>query len=135
VQQLMESGICAKKYCQFRFWFCHSCSEGAFSEVSAEGVADASSASMEGAANGANVAAKFSSIERQGLRELFGSSKTGAEALLNRLSQGPITLPPGVTTETLEAYAKVAQSSIDAGKDTLGVQALRLRAINIVLGR
>lgn len=79
--------------------------------------------------------AGLSDLERAGLRDLFGSSTTGAQNLLNQLAEGPVTLPENVTAQTLQTYADIAQNAIDAGKDTLGVQDMRLQAINIILGK
>ncbi len=59
----------------------------------------------------------------------------GANDLLSRLSQGVVTLPPGVTMGTLRTYATVAQDAIDSGIDKLGVQALRLQGIKMILGK
>ncbi len=83
----------------------------------------------------ADTGVSFSPQEVQGLKELFGQSTAGAQNLLGQLSQGPVTIPEGVTTQTLQNYATVAQDAIDSGIDKIGVQALRLQAINQILGK
>ncbi len=76
----------------------------------------------------------LSKAEVRGLTQLFGKSTEGAQALLSQLRAGQaVPLPPGVTPQTLEAYGVLAQRAITLGKDTLGVQALRLEAINLLL--
>lgn len=77
----------------------------------------------------------FTPIETQGLRQLFGQGPTGARNLLDRLAQGRVTLPSGVTTKTLQNYASIAQSAINSGIDKVGTQALRLQAIQQLLER
>jgi RHS repeat-associated protein len=69
-----------------------------------------------------------------GLRNLFGKGVQGAESLLGRLRAGEsVPLPEGVTRGTLENYRGVATRAIEAGKDKLGVQALRREAIDLLL--
>jgi hypothetical protein len=77
----------------------------------------------------------FSPAETRGLAELFGKRPEGAQALLDRLAQGPVSLPADVTRQTLEKYAQVAQNAIDLGKDKIGTQALRLEAIRRLLNQ
>jgi hypothetical protein len=78
----------------------------------------------------------FSQAETRGLRELFGRNVPGAQDLLSRLARGEqVALPEGVTRETLEVYKEVARSSIEAGKDTIGVQQLRLEALDGLLSQ
>jgi hypothetical protein len=62
-------------------------------------------------------------------------SVLGAQRLLDQISQGPVDLPPSVTPEVLERYADIARKAISQGRDKLGVQALRLNAINELLKR
>jgi hypothetical protein len=72
--------------------------------------------------------------ESAGLRQLFGNSTKGVESLLGRLRAGDkVPLPEGITTQTLQTYRQVAEKAISAGKDTLGVQALRREAIDLLL--
>ena len=44
-----------------------------------------------------------------------------------------VKLPQGVTTQTLQTYRGIAENAIRAGKDTLGVQAARAEAIDLLL--
>jgi RHS repeat-associated protein len=75
----------------------------------------------------------LTSAETSGLRDLFGKSTQGAEQLLGRLRAGQnVPLPPGVTPDTLSNYRAIAEQAIAAGKDTLGVQAMRRAAIDIL---
>jgi RHS repeat-associated protein len=68
------------------------------------------------------------------LRALFGRGLQGIEALLARLLAGErITLPPGITAELLRQYREVAVRAIESGRDTTGVQALRVQAIDHIL--
>jgi hypothetical protein len=77
----------------------------------------------------------FTPDEVVGLRQLFGNSVQGAQNLLQQLQSGQtVELPAGVTTQTLQSYQQVAQSAINNGIDTLGVQAMRNAAINLILG-
>jgi hypothetical protein len=70
----------------------------------------------------------------EGLRQLFGRSVAGAEALLDLLEAGgPLTLPDGVTVDVLLQYRELAVEAIASGKDILGVQALRVEAIDLIL--
>lgn len=62
------------------------------------------------------------------LRRLFGRSVKGARASMERL-----VIPDGLTDETLQIYAELARRAIVAGKDTLGVQAMRLQVIEAIL--
>ena len=55
--------------------------------------------------------------------------------LPDRISKGQVALPPGVTRDTLEKYADVARQAIADGIDRLGVQELRLKSINFLLGK
>jgi RHS repeat-associated protein len=78
---------------------------------------------------GAPVAQKlFTQGEVRLLSEFFGNSVEGAwsRALY-------FQIPENLTTVTLQQYAIVAQRAIDAGKDTLGVQQLRLDLIQRAL--
>jgi RHS repeat-associated protein len=75
----------------------------------------------------------FTPEESQLLRDLFGKNVLGAQNLLDRLAQGQVNLPPGLTQQVLQRYADIAQRYIDAGRDTLGVQALRLQALKQLL--
>lgn len=69
-----------------------------------------------------------------GLKDLFGKSMKGAQELLGRLRGGEaVSLPPGVTPQTLQTYRGLAEKAIQAGKDTLGVQAARKEAIDLLL--
>jgi hypothetical protein len=77
---------------------------------------------------------RFSPEQTQGLRDLFGRSMGGVNGLLDRLRTGEsVSLPQGVTPETLRAYRDVAAEAIAAGKDTLGVQQARQEAIDLLL--
>lgn len=74
--------------------------------------------------------------EVQGLRDLFGRSSQGVSDLLERLGQGQnVPLPPGVTPETLQKYRDIAEQAVQQGKDALGVQASRMRAIDMLLNQ
>ena len=82
----------------------------------------------------ARAGAALSKAEVGGLRELFGKSAKGAGELLGRLRAGEsVTLPPEVTPQTLQTYRTIAENAIQAGKDTLGVQAARKEAIDLLL--
>ena len=48
-------------------------------------------------------------------------------------SPGP--LPPGANLEALKAYRDVAVKVIEAGKDGVGTQAVRVQAIDKVFGK
>jgi hypothetical protein len=86
------------------------------------------------AATAARAGTALSKAEVAGLRSLFGKSKEGADALLSRLRAGEaVPLPQGVTTQTLQTYRGIAEKAIQAGKDTLGVQAARKEAIDLLL--
>jgi RHS repeat-associated protein len=78
----------------------------------------------------------FTPAETEGLRQLFGKSDEGARALLQKLSDGQlIALPKNVTVDTLVKYREIAQNAISQGKDALGVQAMRLEAIDRILSQ
>jgi hypothetical protein len=62
------------------------------------------------------------------LRRWFGRSVEGA-----RTSAGRVTVPIDLTRETLLIYAEIARRAIAAGRDSLGVQKLRLELIERVL--
>jgi hypothetical protein len=98
---------------------------------------DASATVGDAANAGGDKVKLFSKEEVEGFRELFGQggegSVKGAQRLLDRLAEGPVELPSGVTQESLERYLDVAQRAIDAGKDNLGVQELRKQAIQKLL--
>ena len=68
--------------------------------------------------------ATLSTGERQVLREFFGQGLKGAEARAENFE-----IPKGLTRETLQKYAKVAQNAIDRGIDKSGVQVERLKLI------
>lgn len=82
----------------------------------------------------ARAGAALSQTEVVGLRNLFGTSTEGVQALLGRLRAGEaIALPQGVTVRTLQTYRGIAENAIRLGKDTLGVQAARKEAIELLL--
>ncbi len=62
------------------------------------------------------------------LRTFFGTSLRGAAA-----RAAAFELPAGLTRASLLAYAELARRAIAAGKDTLGVQAVRLQLIERAL--
>ncbi len=68
--------------------------------------------------------ATISTGERQLLRDFFGQGLKGARARAESFE-----IPKGLTRETLQKYAKVAQNAIDRGIDKTGVQAERLKLI------
>jgi hypothetical protein len=82
-----------------------------------------------------NAGGIFTAAETQGLRQLFGQGPAGAQMLLDQLAKGAVPLPPCVTTRTLENYATVARTAIRKGMDKIGTQALRLQAIQRLLGQ
>jgi hypothetical protein len=49
------------------------------------------------------------------------------------ISARVVALPEGVSVETLQQYREVANAAVQAGKDSLGVQAARIKAIDILL--
>src|SRR5262249_29420908 len=81
----------------------------------------------------ARVILTLSKEEVAGLRELFGKGPSGARALLDKLAEGSVDLPQGVTQQTLQTYAQIAQNAINRGIDKIGTQALRLQAIREIL--
>jgi hypothetical protein len=72
----------------------------------------------------------FSTAETQGLKNLFGTGRKGAEEALKRVGQGARELPEGVTRETLGRYK---QQVIDKGLQDIPVQSERLRIIEELL--
>jgi uncharacterized protein RhaS with RHS repeats len=66
--------------------------------------------------------------ERGLLREFFGQGLKGAEQ-----RAADFSLPQGLTGETLQKYAQVAQRAIARGLDKTGVQAERLKLIERAL--
>jgi len=83
-----------------------------------------------------------SEIKRRRLDDVRRGSKTviarreGIGELLERLnSSRNVPLPDGVTPETLLRYREIAEQAIRSGKDTLGVQAKRIEAIDELLRR
>ena len=89
---------------------------------------------------GVPVIREFAPAETEGLKTLFGPGPKGAESLLARLKAGEnVSLPSGVTRETLENYRGVAVQAIDnaAGKSIApsvnAVQGARIQAIDELL--
>jgi RHS repeat-associated protein len=76
------------------------------------------------------VKAIYAGTQKELLSQLFGRGTEGA-----RLALSSGTIPAGLTREALLAYAEVARRAIEAGKDTLGTQALRLEVIKQALER
>lgn len=66
--------------------------------------------------------------QQQLLRQLFGRGVQGAQ---EALAMG--RLPAGLTRESLLVYAEIARRAIEQGKDSGGVQALRLEIIKKAL--
>ena len=62
-------------------------------------------------------------------------SVQGAQRLLEQIDTGEFELPTGVSKEMLETYRDIALSAIARGRDKIGVQALRLKAIDRILRR
>ena len=78
---------------------------------------------------------KLTVNESKGLSKLFGRRPEGARAVLDRMGKGEkISLPEGVSQETLLQYRRVAQDAINAGKDKLGTQELRIQIIDNLMG-
>jgi hypothetical protein len=76
----------------------------------------------------------FTPRETELLRKLFGKNPGGAKALLDAIKRGEkIQLPDGVTRSLLERYLELAEDSIRKGKDKIGTQELRKRAIELLL--
>jgi hypothetical protein len=67
------------------------------------------------------------------LSRTFGRSLAGARTTLQQLEAGTYQIPAGLTRQMLLEYQGIAQRAIAAGKDTLGVQALRLQIIEKLL--
>ena len=87
-----------------------------------------------------NVKSKlFTPSESASLVKLFkgggkDGNEIGAQRLLEQLDKGKVDLPPEITRDVLERYVQVARDAINKGIDKRGVQTLRLRAINRILG-
>lgn len=62
-------------------------------------------------------------------------SVQGAQRLLQQIDRGEFNLPANISREMLETYRDIALSAIFRGRDKIGVQALRLKAIDRILGR
>ncbi len=69
------------------------------------------------------------------LSHLFGRGAAGAQAVLAEVQffGGQLIPPPGLTSQMLLQYRDAAMNAVMAGKDTLGVQAMRLQIIDAAL--
>jgi hypothetical protein len=69
------------------------------------------------------------------LSHLFGRGVAGAQTVLAEIQffGGRLIPPPGLTQQMLFQYRDLATNAIMAGKDTLGVQAMRLQIIDAAL--
>jgi len=80
--------------------------------------------------------ALFGPAENAGLRALFGREARGARASIDRLMAGErVVLPEGVTPDTLRRYLELADRIVKAGLDTVGTQAARRQAIELLLNQ
>ncbi len=79
---------------------------------------------------------KHTKPEVEALRELFGREMAGVQKLIDRLQGGEnVPIPAGATPEVLDKYRQIAEQAIKNGRDSQGVQAARIKAIDILLGR
>ncbi len=69
------------------------------------------------------------------LSQLFGRGGVGAQSVLAEIQffGGQLIPPPGLTQQILLQYRAVAMNAVIAGKDALGVQAMRLQIIESAL--
>ena len=72
----------------------------------------------------------YAGTQQKLLGQLFGDGVQGA-----RLALSSGRIPAGLTREAMMAYAEIARRYIEAGRDTTGVQALRLQIIKQALER
>ena len=72
----------------------------------------------------------YAGTQQKLLGQLFGDGVQGA-----RLALSSGRMPAGLTREAMMAYAEIARRYIEAGRDTTGVQALRLQIIKQALER
>jgi hypothetical protein len=84
---------------------------------------------------------RLSQLTRNQLNKLMGSSQRGligkwfgnSVAGAQKALEGPADPGSEISNETLQIYRQLALRSIAVGKDTLGVQALRLRLVERAL--
>jgi hypothetical protein len=69
--------------------------------------------------------------QQQLLRELFKGQTSGAAGARQALAN--LKIPPGLTREALLVYYEIARRYVEAGRDTTGVQAVRLKIIEEAL--
>ena len=70
--------------------------------------------------------------QRKLLHDLFGTGPKGAREALARLNAGG-KIPAGLKKESIEAYKKLAQKTIEHGQDKIGTQAERIKALDEAL--
>ena len=73
--------------------------------------------------------------EVRDLKDLFGQGPDGASDALRQLEDGTKQVPPTLTRDALENYAKIARDQIAKGLDGSSVQATRLKIIERILGK
>jgi hypothetical protein len=88
---------------------------------------------VAGAGGAATAGQRLTPDQVRGLRDLFGNSVRGVQQLMSRIQDGAVTIPQSVTFEVLMTYRNIAEQAVSKGIDTLGVQAARIGAIDLLL--